>query len=244
MRRLRILEGHFSLLGSQFPRAVGIWVGLILGLSVLGAVSFRSGARGLLELSGLQPMAVWQGEIWRLVTWSFFELDALGLIFAALVIFFFGRDLCYSWGATRFFMACLGLAAGAGALTCLIGRVWPALLSASYFTAWPVAEALIIAWATYHPGRTILLYFVLPVSGRNLVYITIGGTLLFALLHGFAGFVPHFCAQGLMLAHLHGFSPRELWLRYKLRQMQWRPRRRPSHLKPVSRGDEPPRWLH
>ena len=55
---------------------------------------------------------------------------------------------------------------------------------------WPLADALIIAWATLFPTRQMLVYFVIPLGGRNLIYATLGGTLIFALLAGFVGSCP------------------------------------------------------
>ena len=81
-----------------------------------------------------------------------------------------------------------------------------------------------------YPHKDILLYFVVPLRGRNLIYATVGGTVLFALLRGITGYVPHFVAEGLAL------------LCAQNREIE----RRTSHLRPVDRtsGEEPPKWLH
>jgi hypothetical protein len=124
--------------------------------------------------------------------------------------------------------------------------LWPAVWQARYITAWPLADALIIAWATAFPGRQLLLYFVLPLGGRKLVYATVGITVLLALFYGLALFVPHFLALGGMLAYQNG-GLGGFWGR--LRGGGWGnggPRRR-SKLRvidPRERRDEPPRWLH
>jgi hypothetical protein len=90
------------------------------------------------------------------------------------------------------------------------------------------------------------VYFVLPLRGRNLIYATIGGTVLFALLGGVVRFLPHFVAQGLAILYMREPFVETLWLklRYSLNTRGWR--RRASHLRPVDRGgsEEPPKWLH
>ena len=62
----------------------------------------------------------------------------------------------------------------------------------------------------------MLVYFVIPLGGRNLIYATIGGTLVFALLSGFVLFVPHFIALGLMLAYLREPAIGRFWQRLTL----------------------------
>ena len=93
----------------------------------------------------------------------------------------------------------------------------------------------------------MLLYFVMPLGGRNLIYATLGGTLLFALLERRRWpFIPHFAAQLLSLAAMRGNPLRELWtrLRFELAYGRWR--RRTSRLREVPRAprDEGPRWYH
>jgi membrane associated rhomboid family serine protease len=180
------------------------------------------------------------------VTWAFFEQNPLGLIFAALALFWFGNDLVRIWGPVRFLVSYLGIAAGAAALTCGVALVFPGLRLQPFAGAWPVVSALIIAWACAFPTRNILLYFVVPLSGQNLIYATVGGTLLFALLGGISSFIPHFAAQLLSLVVMRRTPLGGLWtrVRFELAYRGWR--RRSSRLREVSRGsrDESSRWYH
>ena len=247
MRPVRALDGGFNVMGTRVPRVVGLLIGLTLLGSVLGAVGARNGVRSILQEGVLAPDLVWSGQVWRLVTWPFFELDGLSLIFGCLALFWFGRDLAYAWGAGRFLAVYLAFAAAAAGATCLIGRlIWPELLTAAFLGPWAMVDALIIAWAVLFPHRDVLVYFVLPLRGPKLVYATIGGTVLFALLHGVGSFVPHFVAEGLMLAYMREPSLHRLWLKFRLGALQRKAARRPSHLRPVEKDDwgKPPRWLH
>lgn len=243
MRPIRAVDGQVTLLGGRFPRAVVLVAGLTLLLSVLGAVGQRSGLP-LLELGVLSPGLLLAGQLWRAVTWPFFEPSFLPLVFGILIVLFIGRDLVHAWGAWGFLRAYLGIALGAALVTSLLGLVAPFILAARYAGPWAVADALIIAWAALYPSRQILVYFVVPVGGRNLILLTVGGTVLLALLDGPAFYVPHFVAEAFALAWVYGYTPRTLWLRLKLRALRFTPTRRPSHLRPVERGEEPPRWLH
>jgi membrane associated rhomboid family serine protease len=236
---MKALRRDVTILGGRFPLvAVGLAAATLI-VSILGANVAAVGAFGVMA-----PSLVWHGQLWRLLSWTFFEMSPLSLIFACLIYLFFGRELAYRWGPIGFLRVCLGIVVGSGLVTCLLALAWPRLMDFPYASAWALGEALIVAYAMLFPTRTILVYFVIPLAGRQLLILTVAGTLLFGLLVSFPLVVPHFAAQGLMYAYLGGFSPRLLWLRLKARSVRFTPRRRASHLRAVDRDDEPPRWVH
>lgn len=237
---MRALRRDVTILGGRFPIvAVG------LATATLVATILAANVPAVQALGVMTPSLVMSGQVWRLLTWSLLEFHPLSLAFVCLLFLFIGRDLVYSWGPDGFLKVCAGIVLSSGALTCLIARfLWRGLYDFPYWSAWALGEGLIIAYATLFPTRTILVYFILPLSGRRLLIVTVAGTLLFALLSSFPFFIPHFIAQGLMYFYLHGYSPRLLWLRLRARTIAWSPSRRPAHLRPVDRDDEPPRWLH
>jgi membrane associated rhomboid family serine protease len=246
MRPFLLHRGSVYLFGSRFPAAVIAILGLTLGGTIVGAVTYRN-SLPLLGWVGLVPAAVWRGEIWRLVTWFFFApgIGPLSLIFWAMMLLLFGRDLCDAWGWRRFVGVYLGIGVVAGLVTCLIALVWRGLLTMSYMDSWPVIDALVIAWALLFPTRQILYNFVIPVSGKALAWITVGMTVFFALLSGLTAFLPHMVALALGFAYVRG-APllRRRWLELRTRRPPAPPRRRPSHLRPVDEPDEKPRWYH
>ena len=192
MRLSRGLDGSFLMFGSRIPVVVGGLIGATVLLSVLAAVGRFAGV-SLAGETMLLPALVWSGQVWRLVTWVFIDVSPLSLFFTCLVLWWLGRDLVGVWGARGFLRVYLGLAVAAAVLTVVIAR---ALLGArgmmwSYYSAWPVVEAMIIAWALYFPHRQILVYFVLPLGGRNLIALVVGGTLAWALFSEPIGFIPH-----------------------------------------------------
>jgi hypothetical protein len=238
MRVPRSLNDSFYVLGSRVPVGAGVIVGAILALSALGAVGWRNGL-GLLAYVGLAPDLVWSGQAWRLATWSFFELDGLSLLLALFLVFLLGRDLCYAWGGARFLAFWVGMTTATGICVCLLGWVWPEVWRGHYLSAWPVAEALTVAWALTYPSRTILFGFILPVQGMKIIYLSLGITVVYAMLGGLAPFVPHFLALGLAWIYMGG-GWSYWWLRLKVALL---PSNRPSHLRPVQRKD-PPTWYH
>jgi membrane associated rhomboid family serine protease len=245
MRFPRSLNDSFLLFGARFPAVVVILTGVTLVASLSSAVAWRNGFVAA-SLVGLVPDHVWAGQAWRLITWCFVDWNALSLIFSILIVLLFGRDLASSWGGLRFLLFYLGMAVLTGIVVCLVGRFfWTDVWRGSYYSAWPLAEAITIAWATMYPTRQMLLYFMVPVGGERLIWVTVLGTVVFAFLHGFDVFLPHFVAMALTWAYLRGFSLEYYWLRFRV-ATGWTGRRRPTHLRPVDRQDrgEPPRWLH
>ena len=233
------LDRSFVVLGGSLPVPVALLIAATLVSSIASAQLYGFGLA-----SALVPGYVFAGQVWRLASFVFIEPDPLGLIFAGLGLFWFGRDLVRIWGPLRFLGAYLGLAAAAGVVTCLVALVRTGLLGHPFVGAWATVSALIVAWACAFPGRSLLLYFLVPLSGRNLVYATLGGTLLFALLGGFENYIPHFAAELVCLAWMKGNPIRPLLARVRFGLAYGRWRRRNRHLREVPRPprDENPRY--
>lgn len=202
MRR-PLLDRPVALLGQYLPMASLVLIVFVVIGSALLSLSARLGVPSI-GLALLSPSMVLAGQIWRLVTWAFFELDGQNLVFGALMLGFFGRDLAALWGGARYLLVSLGVAFVAGALTALVGLLWGDVARSQYLSIWPLADALAVAWAVLFPNRTILFMFVLPAAGRNLLYATVGITALFAVMYGFSNFVPHFLAMGVMYLYIRG----------------------------------------
>ncbi len=200
--------GQALTFGGRVPRAVGAIICVTVIATFVGVIGHRNGLP-LLAGAVFVPELVWRGELWRLVTWVFVFPDPvpLPLLFACLMLYWFGRDLALHWGERRFVLVYLGIAAAAAAATCLLALAWPSLGGMMSAGAWPVVDALVVAWALIFPGRQILVWFALPVSSRALLYVTIGGTVLYAIWGGLAGlgtYAPHLLAEGLMLLYVKG----------------------------------------
>jgi membrane associated rhomboid family serine protease len=243
MRGSRSSLGDLFTFGGRVPPTVGGLVTAVVAASLVGALG--RGA-GLVEAAALVPALVWRGELWRLVTWVFFEADPLSLLFGALTLYWFGKDLCFAWGSRRFLATFFGFAVLSAAVTCLVGRfLWPSVYASAWTGSWPVLSALIIAWAMIFPERQILFMLALPISGRALLWLTLGGTLLYGIFGRLHAYVPHLAAQLGMLAYARGWSLRGFWQTLRIKQYERRARRRAraSHLKVIKKED-PPKWLN
>jgi membrane associated rhomboid family serine protease len=199
-----------SLLGSSYMappireltlgrlRVPAVIVGLILAialLSIAGAVGGRNGADWIGAGSVLFVPEVWRGQVWRLFTWALCEFGPIALLFACLTLYWFGSDLARRWGTWRFLGFYFGIATAAAAVTCLLALFWTALQGIPYAGSWAVLDAIVIAWGLLHPGRELRFWGVLRLTGRHLVWLTFGLTVLFALFYGLSSFIPHFVAE-------------------------------------------------
>ncbi len=226
-----------SLFSGPVPSVILVLMGTIFVASVVGAVGARHGFP-LLAWTMLRPAAVFHGELWRLFTWVFFELDPISLIIACAMLYWFGRDLCYRWGAGRFVLYYMALATAVALVTAGVGRLYSPLIDYTWAGSGPVMAALAIIWASYYPTRQLNLFFIGAIGGRALTLLVIAGTVLFSLFGGIDHYIPHFLAEGLALGLMALPSPRAFFLERKLHSME--KQRRASHLKIVPRdGDRP-----
>jgi hypothetical protein len=139
----------------------------------------------------------------------------------------------------------VGFAAASGLAAVLLSLALPPLAGAAWGGPWAVLSGLLVAWGLLFPERQMLLYFALPMSGRGLVWLTVGGTLFFAAFGGLVAYVPHLAAQGLVLLWFRGLSPRGAWQSVRIWLGERRLRRRAKHLRVIRKNGkgEPPRWL-
>jgi len=228
------------LLGQSFPAvSVGL-AGALLVLSIL-AVNVPPLFAALM----LVPGRVWAGELWRLVSWPFLAQDPLAVLFGSFAVLWLGRELAYAWGPRRLLRLWFGLSVATGVSICLLALPVRALLGFPFEAPFAMVDALIVAWAVLFPNRQILMMLMIPLQGRQLIWVTFGFVLVSGLMQGLLGVLPHLVAMGLMLFHLRYGGPDTVLLKLRYRWLQWRAGRRRSHLRVVDRDErEPPRWVH
>src|SRR4051812_33382507 len=113
-RRSSPVDDLLSFGGRVPPVVGGLIVSLVLA-SILGAVSTPLAGPG-----AFSPAPVLVGQLWRLVSWPFFERDPLSLLFGGLMLYWFGRDLPWAWGPRRFLVTFFSIAGLAAAGTTLL----------------------------------------------------------------------------------------------------------------------------
>jgi membrane associated rhomboid family serine protease len=140
------------------------------------------------------------------------------LLFNCLAFYFFGPDLETRWGARKFigFMVLAELSGSLFVLaTHFLGLGSSPVVGASSITA-----GLIIGWAYTYPTREIYFFFLLPLKGIHLVYVTLGFELLNALSLSSVSAASHF--GGMLVGFFFGeASPgRRLLLKLRLKYLQ------------------------
>lgn len=230
--------------GGRLPPAVG---GLLALLVVLFLVDNLGGGAATAWLA-LHPRLVFQGEIWRLVTWSVLESRPLSLLFAGLWLWQTGGQLAWAWGSRRFIGVWAGLSAGAGAAQALLAFVWDSA-GIPQASPWPILVALLLMWALANPHGRLSWFGILPMDMRTLAWSLLGGTVLFwiAAVGARGTYVTNFAALGIAYVLAGpGLPFRRWWYRARAEIHVRRSRRRAGKLKVVSRDGQggPPRWMN
>jgi membrane associated rhomboid family serine protease len=239
-RRRGDLTSFFTF-GGRVPASVGFLLALMLVATVSGWTNPR-----IAGAAALQPVLIQRGEVWRLVTWPFFQDDPLTLLFGGLALWQTAQQLSYSWSERRFVVRFFGYVVGAGIGATLLAYVWESASAITHIGMWPVAMAFIVAWAMLFPDRQVSFWGVLPLTGRSLALLMAFATLLYAFARGFASFTPHLVAMGIAWLQARGFGGRRLGWQARQWWAEREMRRRSKHLKVVRKngsGDRP-RWMN
>lgn len=229
--------GEFSPGPFALPRpgkALRIVLFTLLGSWLLFAllVNWTSVGSELFFLLTGNTEAILSGQIWRLVTASLLHVPTgtIGHIFSALLgLYFLAPSLEERWGSARFarFLILTGVLSYATqfALAFAFGaHMNERIVPSHYFGAMPVVEGVAIAWASTYRGRTVNLFFVLPVTSRGLVLFVVGMSLM-VLIAGAtppSGHIALFAGMGFGYL-LGGDTPsplRRMYLRYRLAQLE------------------------
>jgi len=171
---------------------------------------------GQLIQFALVPSHVVHGRIWELVTYMFLHGGMIHILFNMFGLVMFGTELERWWGSrdfTKYYFVC-GI--GAGLAQLLVTYVTGGNPNVPIIGASGAIYGVLIAYGMAFPNRTILLWFVVPVSARTMVFIWVFMELALTFQsHGGDG-VARF-------AHLGGMLVGYLYLKYET--LGWKTRR-------------------
>lgn len=134
----------------------------------------------ILNNIALYPSLVFQGEVWRLITFIFVPPNTSAFFLAFILYFYYmlGRSLEDEWGTFRFNMYYfIGV----------LGTVLGSLLTGYSATTYYLNMSLFLAFAWIYPTYTIRIFFILPIQVKYLAYIYLaflGFSLLFDSMSG------------------------------------------------------------
>jgi membrane associated rhomboid family serine protease len=188
------------------------------------------------EVTVLTPQLFWRGWVWQIFTYPFVIPEARALIWSLLGIWLIGGSLEQQWGMRRFIGFYVAVSALAGFATALLGLVHPVVARWHYFGNWPAIAGLIAAFAVTMPTAQIFFSFVLPVSGRMLLALSVGVTLLFMVMDGWVRYVPELLGFPAGALWVNSRSPRHVLLRARVWWIDRRLRR--SKLRVVRGKDD------
>lgn len=213
----------------SFPRPGPALKGLLIVVAVLGIGLALAGSSADIAVFGWLaciPEYVFRGQVWRLVTSGLLTSPSSygHLIFSLLGLYFLSTDLEQRWGGRRF----LGFVAGAtvlgNVLALLIDRIAPGSwasfhVESGMFGPEAAIAATAVAWSAMNADKQILLFFVVPVRGQYLAWVTLGFCVLGVIYPGGSpsGHIAPF--GGVITGYLFGgsaFSLKRLYLHAKL----------------------------
>ena len=214
------------------PTLKVILIGL-LGIWLMFAMAVNWGGAdiALFQLFVGNTDAILSGQVWRLFTAPLVHApnDPWHVMGVLLGLYFLGPSLESRWGGRRFafFLA----ASSVLAYSCQLLAEWlfPATtagrMSIGYwFGGVPAVEALSVAWALTFSGQTVRLMFVLPVTGRGLLWFVIGFSVLrlIAVQQTAEGLISPFggLAAGWLLGAGTPSPLRRVYLKYRYNQLQ------------------------
>ena len=160
MRKLSNAIDRFCALHPRFavPGLMRYIVGANLVTYFLGMLS--PGGLGFLAMD---PVAVLQGEIWRVVTYVLLPTSGgIWLLISCLFYYWLGGALEQIWGSAKFtiyYLSGMLLTSLASLLALLIDGISLPVYGAVY-----VNTALFFAYALYNPDAMVRIYFIIPIK--------------------------------------------------------------------------------
>lgn len=161
--------------GPVVLRLIIINAALWLVFSVLINSLQSRGADDVYRWLWLQPEdTVFDGRVWQVLTYGFLhDLSGLShIVFNCLALYFLGTPLNQRWGGRSFLKFYLIAVLGAGAFSLLVGLLLPGFDNPIVGASGGIF-ALLTAFSMLFPTAEILLFFVLPVKARHVIWIAI-----------------------------------------------------------------------
>jgi len=165
------------------------WILVTLASSIVATLD----GGWLASWAALAPSRILHGEVWRLATWPLIEAGPLSLVLTCAAIYKFGGELAVRWGDRRLRRFIGAIVVGAAVLTCGLAAIAGGA-HLERLGGWAVTDALVIAWARQFPERTLVLYGLVAVRGRELVAVTLGIAILIAIYVGPIAMAPELIA--------------------------------------------------
>jgi membrane associated rhomboid family serine protease len=157
------------------PPVTAMVLGVLFACFIVAGViaNFVPALAAVLSYVPVTSHGVLTGEVWRLFTYALLHdlSSPFHLLFNALSIYFFGRDLEQRWGAARSLVFLLVSVVLGGVFVVAAGAAGIGGGQAHGASAY--ALGLWVAWGLTFRDRQFLLYFAIPVKGIHAVWLAL-----------------------------------------------------------------------
>jgi membrane associated rhomboid family serine protease len=130
----------------------------------------------------LSTQGLLHGYVWQLLTFQFLHANVTHLGFNLIGIWFFGRYVEDRLGPGRFLTLYFLSGVAGGLLQCLLGWIFPSHFGIPALGASAGICGLIAAFCSLEPEGVIMLFFVLPMKAKQLLYISAGIAVFFIIV--------------------------------------------------------------
>ncbi|NLW69583.1 MAG: rhomboid family intramembrane serine protease [Eubacteriaceae bacterium] len=150
-------------------------VSLITGIVYIMAYGFRTNIETFLYLDRAM---IFQGQIWRLITFIFIP-PTPSVIWIAFTLYFYywiGTSLERTWGTFKF---------NAFYILSMLGTILAALVFGGAYEGFYVNLSMFLAFAYLYPQVEVMIFFFIPIKIKYLAYVDAGILLLNFILGSF-----------------------------------------------------------
>lgn len=164
--------------------------------SILKAV----GAFNLVGLLGLSASGLMSGFIFQLITYPLLEVNLMGFIFNALVVWFIGSELERQWGSKIYMRFLLINIIGVGIIYSAVNFLFfygTFNYSSPIYGLTGINFAMLIAYALLYPDRQMSLMMIFPMRARTFCWILAGIEAYMAVFSNLTSAWAHLLAMGI-----------------------------------------------
>jgi membrane associated rhomboid family serine protease len=170
------------------PALKGLLI-VIAGIAVARAVleGHGSASESIAAALWCTRDAVLHGQVWRLVTSGLVApRGILGLVMQLVGLYFMGSVLESQWGGRRFltfFFTAIALGNIASLAAATLAPSVAILRQPVFFGPDAAIFATLVAWAVENGDARVQLYFLIPIKGRYLAWMTLGACVYFVAMN-------------------------------------------------------------
>ena len=187
-------------------RVIGWTVGLLLIIYLLSLIFLRVEALAVVwDVLRLEPaLVVGEWRFWTLVSYGLLHdpQSPFHLLFNGLILFFLAPPLIDRWGERRYALFMWLCVLGGGLLVWAMAAIGFGGGSVIGFSG--AALGTVVGWCLTYPTRQIYMFGVFPMTGKVLLWGTIGLECLFALSLSNVSTAAHFGGMGMAAFLVHG----------------------------------------